>query len=104
MYKILKDTMKVTHRLATAQYCYVEMEQEYATPEEAMAEHKRLEKLYSEEGELTHREWVAIRNNMLVTGECDPNEMHRFSPSQRWFCNELKLALRSHSAEEPVIN
>ena len=96
--------MEVIQRVPTTTYAYIEFKQEYESIEDAMSDHKRITKLYTEEGELTHREWVKIRNHMLITGECDPNEMHRFSASQRWFCNELKLALRAHTAEDPVIN
>ena len=96
--------MEVTQRIPTAQYAYVEFTKDYDSVEDAMADHKRMVKLYNEEGSLSHREWVAIRNNMVVTGECDPNIIDQMSAAQRWFINELKLALRAHTAEEPVIN
>jgi hypothetical protein len=95
--------MKFTHRIPTAQYAYLEYATEHGSVEEAMAEHKRVTKLYEEQGDLSHREWVKIRNTMLATGDCDVNELERLSPSQRWFVNELKLALRAHTAPEPVI-
>jgi hypothetical protein len=55
------------------------------------------------DGDLTHREWVAIRNKMLVTGECDPNEEHRLSERQKWWVNQTKLALRACTAPDPII-
>lgn len=96
--------MEIIQRIPTAQYAYIEFKKEYETVEEAMSDHKRIVNLYGKEGDLTHKEWVAIRNNMLVTGEFDPNLSERLSASQKWFVNELKLALRAHTAPDPVLN
>lgn len=96
--------MKVVQRIPTAQYAYIEFEQEYASVEDAMADHKRVTKLYEDAEGLTHREWVALRNNMLATGEVDVNLLDSLNASQRWWVNETKLALRAHKADEPIIN
>ena len=95
--------MNITQRVPTAQYAYIEFSAEYDSVEEAMQDHKRIVKLFDDSGELTHREWVAIRNTMLATGEFDPNELERLSAAQKWWVNETKLALRSHTAQDPVI-
>ena len=95
--------MLFTHRIPTSQYAYIEFQSEHASVQEAMSEHKHANTIYNEQGDLSHKEWVAIRNNMLATGECDPNETHRMSASQRWFINELKLGIRAHSPDEPII-
>jgi hypothetical protein len=96
--------MIFTQRIPTAQYAYIEFETEYASVEDAMSDHKRITKLYEDQGSLSHSEWVKVRNNMLATGEFDPNLSERLSAPQKWWVNETKLALRSHEADEPVIN
>ena len=96
--------MKITQRVPTCQYGYIEFEQEYDSVEDGMADHKRITKLYEDQGSLTHREWVAIRNGMLATGEFDPNLSDKLSAAQRYWVNETKLAMRAHTPEEPVIN
>lgn len=98
------EQLTITQRIPTSQFAYIEFEGKYATVEEGMADHKRVLRLYEENSGLTHKEWVAIRNRMLVDGQCDPEMLDKMSASQRWFVNELKLALRAHEPEEPIIN
>lgn len=96
--------MEVVQRVPTATYAYIEFKKEYESIEDAMADHKRITKLYDDTGDLSHREWVAIRNGMMITGEFDPNLSERLSASQRFWVNETKLAMRSHTAQDPIIN
>lgn len=93
----------VTQRIPTSQFAYIEYPKWFNSIEEAMAEHKRVLKLYEENGGLEQREWVKVRNGMLVTGECDPEVIDRMNASQRFVINQMKLAIRAHSAEDPVI-
>jgi len=95
--------MIFTHRIPTSQYAYIEYQSEHGSVQEAMSEHKHATTVYAEPGDLSHKEWVAVRNRMLITGEVDVNLLDRMNASQRWFVNELKLALRAHTADEPVI-
>lgn len=96
--------MKVIQRIPTEQYAYIEVELEYETIENAFIDHERLLKLHDDGVGLDAREWKKVREHMLNTGECDPNDSHLLSKSQKWFCNELKLAFRALKAEEPTIN
>lgn len=95
--------MKIVHRIPTSQFAYIEFEEEVDSPEDGMANHRRYIKMYEEKEGLSMRDWAKVRNNMLVTGQCDPNLMEEMSHPQRWFVNELKKALRAVS-EEDVIN
>ena len=94
--------MKVTQRIPTEQYAYIEFEKDYSSVEEAMAEHSELCSKYNDEG-LPQKEWARLRNQMYATGEWNP-ETEGLSKAQRYVVNELKLAQRALSAEEPVIN
>ncbi len=95
--------MKVTQRLPLEQYSYVEFEGEYESIEDAMTDHARLLSEYKQVG-LAEREWAKVRNNMLVTGQFDPNLSQELNKSQRYCINQIKLALRSAEATDPVIN
>lgn len=94
--------MRVTQRVPTSQFAYIEYEGEYENLEDALEENARLVKAYEDPG-LPVREWAQLRNKMLVTGEFDPN-IEGLSKAQRYFINELKLALRANKAEDPIIN
>ena len=96
--------MKVTQRIPTNQYAYVEVELEYETVEEAFIDHERLLKLHESGVGLDARIWKKCRERMLTTGEVDPNDSHLMNNAQKWWVNETKLALRSLKSEEPVIN
>lgn len=94
--------MKVTQRIPTEQYAYIEFEQEYASVEEALAEHTELCKRYQDAG-LPANQWAKLRNKMYATGEWDVN-VEGLSKAQAYVINQLKLAQRALSADEPVIN
>jgi len=86
--------MQVTQRIPTSQFAYIEFTTDYETAEDALEENARLVKAYEEPG-LPQNEWARVRNAMLVTGEFDPN-IEGLSKAQRYFINQLKLALRAH--------
>ena len=96
--------IKVTQRIPTNQYAYVEVELEYETVEEAFIDHERLLKLHESGVGLDARAWKKVREHMLTTGEVDPNDAHLMNNAQKWWVNECKLGLRALSAQEPVIN
>lgn len=93
--------MEITQRIPTEQYAYVEFTKEYETEEDALAHNAELVAKFSDPG-LPQNEWAKLRNKMLVTGEFDPN-IEGLSKAQRYFVNQLKLALRANTAEEPVV-
>jgi hypothetical protein len=95
--------IKATQRIATQQYCYVELEMEYDSAQEAIADHTRLVKLYEDGEGLPAKEWAQARNQFLVTGEFDVNLYERMSKAQRFVINEMKLALRACKADDPVV-
>lgn len=90
----LIDMIKITQRIPLETYSYIEFEKEYDSIQEALGEHAYLVNEYGQAG-LPEKEWAAVRNNMLNTGECDPNLLEQMNKSQRWFINQLKLALRA---------
>ena len=95
--------IKVTQRVPTSQYAYLEFEQEYETAGEALAHNAELVAKYSDAG-LPDREWAQIRNKMFRTGEFDLN-IEGLSKAQQYFINQCKLAIRANEKEvEPVIN
>lgn len=96
--------IKVTQRIPTNQYAYIEVELEYETVEEAFIDHERLLKLHESGVGLDARAWKKVRERMLNTGECDPNDAHLMNNAQKWWVNETKLGMRALSASEPVIN
>ena len=100
---MVTNRIVVNHRVPTSQYAYIDFSQHYDSIEEAMADHKRLLKLYENNDGLSTNEWAKVRNNMLVTGECDPNIQQEMNASQRYVINQMKLALRAHSPEDPII-
>lgn len=96
--------VKAIQRIPTDQYAYIELELEYESTEEAFVDHERLLKLHEAGVGLDTREWAKVRNQMLVTGEINPEATEVMNKAQRWFVNELKLALRASKAQDPVIN
>lgn len=94
----------VTQRIPTSSFAYIEYIEEYENIDAAIAEHKRVLKLYDTQKELSVNDWAKVRNKMLQTGECDPNLMEDMSAAQRWFINELKKGMRACSAPEPVLD
>lgn len=97
------DMVKAIQRIPTDQYAYIELELEYETVEEAFIDHERLLKLHEAGVGLDSRDWAKVRNNMLITGECDPEKMEFMNKAQRYFINELKLAMRAHTAPDPIV-
>ena len=93
----------VIQRIPTTQYAYIELNMQYETVEEAFIDHERLLKLHESGAGLDAREWKKVREHMLNTGEFDPNISERLNHAQRWFINELKLALRGLTVQEKVI-
>lgn len=92
--------IKFTHRIPTDSYAYIEFEQEYESVEDAILDHQRLLKLHTDGVGLVDREWTQVRKTMLEKGECDPNLFESMNKAQRYFINELKLALRSINKED----
>lgn len=96
--------MQINQRIPTSQFAYIEFTENYDSIEDAMADHKRVLKLFEDNSGLSTNDWAKVRNTMLVTGQCDPNLLEEMNASQRWFVNELKKALRANEVKEPVIN
>lgn len=94
--------MEITQRIPLEQYSYIEYTKDYESIQEALDEHTLIVAKYADPG-LPTREWAQARNKMMATGEFDPNT-EGLSKAQRYFINEAKLAFRSLSAPEPVIN
>ena len=93
--------MKITQRVPLDQFAYIEFEEDYDNPQEAIAHNAELVKMNSEVG-LPEREWAQVRNKMLQTGEFDPN-IEGLSKAQAYWVNQTKLALRALKADDPVI-
>ena len=93
--------IKVTQRIPLDQFAYIEFEQKYDNPQEAIAHNAELVKMHMEPG-LPEREWARARNHMLATGQFDPEL--KLSKAQAYCVNQTKLALRANKADEPVIN
>lgn len=94
--------MKCIQRIPTSDFAYVEFEQEYDNPQEAIAHNAELVKMYEEPG-LPQNEWAQVRNKMFQTGQFDPN-IEGLSKAQVYFVNQCKLAIRSNEkADEPTI-
>lgn len=89
----------VIQRIPTESYAYIELNLEYESAEEAFIDHERLLKMHEGGTGLPPREWSQVRKDMLNTGECNPECMERMNKAQRWFINELKLAIRSVNKE-----
>jgi hypothetical protein len=96
--------IKAIQRIPTDQYAYIELEIEYESAEQAFIDHERLLKLHSGGVGLDAREWKKVREHMLSTGECDPNDAPLMNNAQKWWVNETKLAMRALSAKDPVIS
>lgn len=94
--------MKIIQRVPLDQFAYIEFEQEYDNAQEAIAHNAELVKMKDQVG-LPEREWAKVRNQMLQTGEFDPNT-EGLSKAQAYWVNQTKLALRSLKAEEPTIS
>lgn len=100
----MNDTISVTHRVPTSQYAYIEFAETVGSVPEAMSNHNYYISLYEDRVGLNQNQWAKVRNNMLVTGEFDPNLFDEMSRAQKYFVNELKKALRANEAADPVIN
>jgi len=96
------ELMKITQRIPTSSYAYIEFEGDYETPEEALTENVRLVGIYEDEG-LPMREWAQLRNKMFKTGEFDPN-IEGLSKAQRYFINECKKAYRAITEDGEISN
>lgn len=87
--------MKVTHRIPTSQYAYIEFEEEVTNPQEGIVNHVTYVNMYQEGEGLNVQEWAKVRNRMLETCECDPNLFEKMNKAQRYWINETKNALRA---------
>lgn len=92
--------IKVTQRIPTEQYAYIEFEKDYDNVEESMIDHVRLIKEYTEGAGLSVNDWAKVRNNMLKTGEVDVNLLQDMNKAQRYWVNETKNALRAIKDEQ----
>lgn len=95
--------IKCIQRIPTVQYGYVELEMEYESAEQAFIDHERLAKMHESGVGLSAREWAQVRNDMLNTGECNPETIERMNKAQRYWVNETKLALRALKTSDNVI-
>lgn len=94
--------MKVTQRIPTEQYAYMEFEGEYENLEDAFKEHRMLCRRTGRG--LDQREWVSVSRQMYRENTFDPNLFHKLNADQQFFINELKKRAREVAVEEPVIN
>lgn len=96
--------MKAIHRIPTTQYGYIEIEQEYDNPQEAIDDHSVLIIMYKEGGGLDARTWKKVRDNLLGTGEFDSDTYYdKTNRWQRLVINQMKLSIRAHKATDPVV-
>ena len=86
--------MKVTQRIPTQQFAYIEVEMEAETPEEAFVEHERLLALHAGGVGLNPSDWKRAKLHMMNTGEFDPNLFEEMNKAQRYWVNETKKTLR----------
>ena len=88
--------MKVTVRIPTTQYGYIEAEQEYESVEEALQDYDRLVAVYTGGDGLSQKEWVQERNSYINEGKIDVEQFERMDKRQTDIINEIKLARRSN--------
>ena len=92
--------MKVTLRIPTDQYAFIEIETEVEDKQQAVDEYNELQILANNNKEgLNTTEWARVRDNMLKTNEIDPEIIETLSKAQEWWVNQTKLAIRSITKE-----
>lgn len=96
--------LKAIQRIPTDQYAYIELELEYESVEDAFIDHERLLKLHEAGVGLGTNDWAKVRNNMLITGQCDPEIIAKMNKAQRFVINQIKLALRSQTREIDTVH
>lgn len=98
--------MKTTIRIPTTQYGFVEFEVEAPTVADAILLHNDAITFYAGGEGLEVKEWNATLDNMLLTGECNPDTIQRMSERQQLLINEIKKAFKRIKSKEtvPVVN
>lgn len=90
-----KTKMKITHRIPTSQYAYVEFEEEVESVEDGIINHRYYHAMYEDKAGLNQNKWAEVRRTMLETGQFDPNLWEELSKAQKFWINETKKTLRS---------
>lgn len=87
-------------------FAFIEFEDEYESPEEAVLANIAIVNSIKEEGYagLGQNDWAKARNGFYATGEINPELTEQMNNAQRYVINQMKLAQRSVSADDPVIN
>jgi hypothetical protein len=91
--------MKTKVHIPTMEYGFIEIENDVNNEEAAIELHDKVVGLVQATG-LNQKDWKKTRDTMLKTGEFDPNISDQLSRAQRWFINELKLAIRAIKNEQ----
>lgn len=86
--------MKFIHRIPTAQYAYIEFEDEHDSVEQAMAEHERVTKLYADSDGLTPTQFAKARRDMMITGRVTEEQWSKCNANQRQILHQFDLTLR----------
>lgn len=87
--------MKVTQRIPTSQFAYIELEMEVEDEQEAFVRHEELLKMYEGGIGLDPSAWKKAKIHMLTHAEFDPNLFDQMNKAQRYWVNETKKALRA---------
>lgn len=95
--------IKITQRIPTEQYAFVEFVGEYEDLQTAFKEHRMLLRRAGEG--LNASEWKVVRRKMYETGQFDVTIWNRLNADQQFFINEQKKIHREMKEEiDPVIN
>ena len=84
--------IKVTQRIPTDPYAYIEYEKEYETMSEAIKEHRVLCRKVGLG--LPEKEWVEVRRTIFNTGEFNPELWNKLNSEQQFLINEFKKEKR----------
>lgn len=99
--------MKVTQRIPTEQYAYIEFEDEYDTIDKALAMHKEIQLRYAKFdfylGGMNKNEWARFRRDFIIKGTYDVNVETTMNWQQKMVAKQIMHALSDAKAEDPVI-
>lgn len=83
--------MKVTHRIPTEQFAYIEFTDEYESIADAVHAHSEAHRLYKGGEGMEHKEWNKVLDNYLWgTGTMVASEYEAMSPAQQSMIQEIK--------------
>ena len=97
------EKIKVTQRIPTEAFAFIEFVGEYEDIETAFKEHRMMVRRAGEG--LRASEWKVVRRKMYETGEFDVNIWNALNADQQYFINQQKLIHREMREEaDPIIN